>query len=255
MTAKKPQKTGALQLWGPEPVPGLSDRRVRVYTPPDHDASRGAPLLLLFDGQNIFDDEPSFAGGWHAHRAVDRLARRRPRPVVAAIDHGGAERIHELSPWGAHGSRGQLDRLLAWAADSLLPRLHSHFSAGAGPAATVIGGSSLGGLAALYAHFHRPDVFGGALAMSPSLWFAQRRIFDWLGAASTPWTSRVYLDCGALEGRGAMLTHARTLAEQLGHRGYGDDRLRFRADRLGAHNERSWRRRLPNALRFFYRAP
>jgi hypothetical protein len=30
------------------------------------------PTLYLFDGQNVFGDEGSFAGGWHTHAAVDR---------------------------------------------------------------------------------------------------------------------------------------------------------------------------------------
>lgn len=242
-----------LIVWGPEDVPGLAPRRVRIHVPVGHDPSRGAPLLLLFDGQNVFDDGPSYAGGWHAHEAVDRMARRRPRPVVVGIDHGGVDRIHELSPWPAHGSRGQLDPLLAWVTGSLLPRLRADFSAGAGPASTVIGGSSMGGLAALHAHFTRPDAFGGALVMSPSLWFGQRRMLDWLRSAPVPWTSRVYLDAGAREARGALLALTRQAADTLRHRGYGDDRLRFIEDKKGLHNEAAWRRRLPVALRFFYR--
>lgn len=250
---KKP--AGALHLWGPEVLGGGGPRLVRVYVPGGHDPSRGGPLLLLFDGQNVFDDEPSYAGGWHAHGAVERLARRRPRPVVVGIDHGGAERIRELAPWDNHGAHGGLDPLLDAVIHGLLPRLRSTFGVGAGPAATLVGGSSMGGLAALYAHFRRPEVFGGALAMSPSLWFAQRRILGWLGQAPIPWTSQIYLDCGAQEARGAMLALARTLAEQLRQRGYGHDRLRFREDPHGAHNERAWRRRLPSALRFFYKLP
>lgn len=210
---------------------------------------------MLFDGQNVFEDEPSYAGGWHAHKAVERLSRRRARPVVVAINHGGQERIRELSPWNVHGTQGHLDHLLDWLVQALLPRVRATFGVGSGPASTLVGGSSMGGLAALYAHFHRPEVFGGALAMSPSLWFAQRHIFGWLGATPTPWTSRIYLDCGAKEARGAMLTLARSLAEQLRHRGYSSKNLRFREDLHGAHNERAWRRRLPSALRFFYPLP
>lgn len=247
------RREGHLLLDGPEHVPGLSARRhVRVYLPSRHDPARGAPLLLLFDGQNVFDDEPSFAGGWRAHRAVERLARRRPQPVVVGIDHGGVDRIHELSPWAEHGSRGQLDVLLAWLADGLLPRLRARFAIAPGPASCTIGGSSLGGLAALYAHFRRPDAFGGALVMSPSLWFARRRVFDWLAGIPTPWASRVYLDCGALEARGAMLDLTRQLAAHLDQRGYGE-RVKLLADARGQHHERAWRRRLPGALRFFYR--
>lgn len=44
----------------------------------------------------------------------------------------------------------------------------------------------MGGLAALYAHFRRPDVLGAALCMSPSLRFAERRIFDFVAAQPVP---------------------------------------------------------------------
>jgi len=247
--------SGMMHLWGPEAPPGMIPRLVRIYTPAGHDPARGGPLLLLFDGQNVFEDEPSYAGGWQTHRAIERLARRRPRPVVVAVDHGGVERIRELAPWDNHGAPGDLERLLDWIAGALLPRVRATYGVGAGPAATLVGGSSLGGLAALYAHFHRPEVFGGALAMSPSLWFAGRRLLGWLGERTTPWTSRIYLDCGAREARGAMLSLARILAEQLRQRGYGRDRLRFREDPHGAHDERAWRRRLPAALRFLYPLP
>jgi hypothetical protein len=43
------------------------------------------------------------------------------------------------------------------------------------------------------------------------------------------------------------------MTAHLAGRGYDDDRLMFRPDSRGAHNEASWRRRLPKALRFLYR--
>jgi hypothetical protein len=43
------------------------------------------------------------------------------------------------------------------------------------------------------------------------------------------------------------------MAAHLAGRDYDDDRLMFRPDAKGAHNEASWRRRLPKALRFLYR--
>ena len=64
-----------------------------------------------------------------------------------------------------------------------------------------LGGASLGGLAALYGHFRAPELFGGALAMSPSLWVADRAIFPFVEARPKPTYTRVYLDCGAREGR------------------------------------------------------
>ena len=117
----------------------------------------------------------------------------------------------------------------------------------------AVGGSSMGGLAALYAHFARPEEFGGALSMSPSLHVGRNAIFAWLAAQPTPPLSRVYLDCGVREGRGMLLPLAARVAAQLTARGYDTDRLRFRADPRGTHSEKCWRRRTPSALRFLYR--
>jgi predicted alpha/beta superfamily hydrolase len=240
---------GEVQVAGPLTVPGLSPRRVRLYLP---QGWRGEPrrALYLFDGQNVFGDEPSFAGGWHAHEAVEKLARTGPAPVVIGIDHGGEERIAELSPFDFRARPGRLDNLLDWLTGELMPALATAYGLMPDPAGTIVGGSSMGGLAALYAHFRHPQLFGGALSMSPSFWIADRAIFDWIAAQPAPAVSRIYLDCGEREGRGLLLPLVAAMAEHLARRGYGADRLLRRIDSRGAHNERSWRRRLPGALRF-----
>ena len=83
-----------LHLLGPFDIPRIGPRRVRVYLPPGRKAPSPRPVLYVFDGQNVFDDGPSFAGGWHLHHTAPRLAtQRREAPVVIGIDHGGVERI------------------------------------------------------------------------------------------------------------------------------------------------------------------
>ncbi len=248
-------RPGQVHLIGPLAVPGLSPRKVRVYLPSTFTPEAPRCALYLFDGQNLFEDQPSFAGGWHLHRAVERIARdsRRLAPVVVGIDHGGPERLRELSPFPLGERTGQLDLLLDWLTGSLVPRLGSALPLVAGPVGAVVGGSSLGGLAAFYAHFRHPEAFGGALSMSPSFWLADGEILRWTAAQPDPDVSRVYLDCGVREGRGSVLPLVAALAAHLAERGWDHDHLMFRPDMKGAHNERSWRRRLPKALRFFYR--
>jgi predicted alpha/beta superfamily hydrolase len=245
---------GVVTVLGPFEVPGLPvARHVRVYVPRGYASAGPHPVLVLFDGQNVFHDEPSFAGGWHAHDAVERVARgRRVAPVVVGIDHGGVHRLAELSPFDTEAFAGRADALIEWVAGAVVPALASRLHLARGPQGVVIGGSSMGGLAALYAHFRRPEVFGGALCMSPSLFVGRGRIFDYVAAQPVPWTSRVYLDCGAREGRGRMLVLAVEMARLLERRGYGNDRLMFRPDKRGRHGERDWRRRLPKALRFMF---
>ncbi len=243
---------GQIHLLGPFEAPELAERRVRVYLPSDIDPATPRFALYLFDGQNVFDDYPSFSGGWHVHRAVERLVGKLPMPIVIGIDHGNGDRVYELSPFEFEGTPGKVDLLLDWLTGTLMPQLAAELPLIPGPIGSVVGGSSMGGLAALYAHFRRPEVFGGALVMSPSFWINDGEILRWLAGQPTPETSRVYLDVGGREGRGTLLPLVASVAAHLANRGYGSDGLMLRPDARGAHNERAWRRRMPKALRFFY---
>lgn len=232
-------------------VPGFGARRVRVHVPALGKTPR--PALFLFDGQNVFDDAGSFAGGWYAHRAVDRLAfSGRRAPVVVALDHGGESRLDELSPFSDGKRGGKLEALATWMTTTLVPRVQKDFGTIAGPYGSAVGGSSMGGLAAFWVHHRFPEIFGGAICMSPSFWFAGRKIFEDVGARPRPPVSRIWLDCGAREAGGRMLPLVASMARLLGERGYDAEQLRFLADPRGGHDEASWRRRFPRVLRFMY---
>jgi enterochelin esterase-like enzyme len=265
MPRRTPTATGRFVDLGPLDGHGVEGRRVRAYVPraPGEQTPPERPVLVLFDGQNVFDDEGSFAGGWHAHGAVDRLAAmgrvRDPSgrrgdaiaPVLLGVDHAGAARIEEL---GAPANP-RLDRLLDWIVERVLPAAHARLSLGYGPSRHFLGGSSLGGLAALYGHFRRPEVFGGALALSPSLWFRSRGVFEFVGSQPNPYRSRIYLDSGKKEAGGRLATAVASMGELLSARGWsdrGDLRLMLRVEAKGRHDEASWRRRLPRALRFAF---
>jgi enterochelin esterase-like enzyme len=241
-----------LHLLGPLSVPGLSPRLVRVYVPPGH-ASAPRPALYVFDGQNIFHDEPSFAGGWHLHRTASRLASRGERvPVIVGIDHGGHERIDELSPFATRHGQGRLDALVGWMLGELCPHIERTFGVSRDPADTGVGGSSMGGFAALYAHHRAPERFGLVMSMSPSLQMGRGAIFDWIDGRPRPGISRIYLDAGALEAGGSMLHAAERLERKFEERGYDRHSLKFVAAKRGAHNEKHWRRRAPGAIRFLF---
>lgn len=247
-------KSGEIALLGPYEVQGLpASRLVRVYVPRGYDQAMAHRVLFLFDGQNVFDDAPSFAGGWHVHRAVERFARcGRRAPIVVGIDHGGDRRIDELSPFVTDRSAGRAGILIDWVADGLLPALGSVLHLVQGPEGIVMGGSSMGGLAALYAHFRRGDVFGGAMCMSPSFWFARGRIFRYVASRPLPKISKVYIDGGAHEGGGNILQLAERMVRHLTERGYNPTNLMWYPDPRGTHSERHWRRRFPRALRFLF---
>jgi predicted alpha/beta superfamily hydrolase len=241
-----------LHRLGPFDIPHIGQRHVRVYVPP-RDPGAVSPVLYMFDGQNVFDDAPSYAGGWHLHKTAHALAKKHKRaPVIVGIDHGGAERIHELVPWASDRGGGRTDALVDWIAGSLAPRVQAEFRVAWEPRDVGIGGSSLGGLASLYAHFKRPDAFGIVMSMSPSFFIGRGRIFEFVAAASKPWATRIYLDAGGLEAGGALLRSAERMANELRARSWDDGSLRFVAAKRGAHTEKAWRRRSPAALTWLF---
>lgn len=250
----RPPQPGRIEPLGRFEPPGFAPREIRVYLPPDFDPGEPRPALYVFDGQNVFGDEGSFAGGWRLHEALDRLdLARYVRPLVFAIPSDPHRRQEELVPWPMEGRPGEADRFLDWLVGGLIPHTRERFAIVAGSLGAVLGGASWGGSLALYGHYRHPFHFGGALCLSPAFWVGGFAIFDWLADRPTPGISRIYLDCGAHEAEGRMLAAAEAMAERLRGRGYPRRQLWWRPDPRGHHTELDWRRRLPRAVRFMYR--
>jgi predicted alpha/beta superfamily hydrolase len=244
---------GSFQTIGPFEPPGFPARTVTLYEPPGK-AGIPRPVLYVLDGQNAFGDTGQGAG-WHLHDALDALPEDgAQRPLVVAIPHGGATRADELLPWWTDGfGGGSGARFLEWIVNGLMPVISRERAVVPGPVGTAICGASWGGTFAFYAHFVRPDVFGGALCLSPAFWTGRFAMFGELEWRANPMISRIYVDCGAHEAQGRMLQGARSMAEKLWSRGYRDEQFWFRPDPDGHHTEQHWRKRLPEAVRFMYR--
>ena len=239
---------------GPE-TPGL-DRALTVYLPPSYGrGERRYPVLYMQDGQNLFDPEESFAGSWRVDFAMDQAATRGFEGIVVAIPNSGEARITEYSPFddsGAGPGRGR--EYVAYMADTIKPLIDARYRTIPGRGTTCVAGSSMGGLISLFAYLERPDVFGATAAMSPSLWYADRGIFDLVEAA--PYRSgRIYLDVGRREGEGTV-ADVRRLRDLLLVKGYRKgEQLRYVEDRAGGHDEAAWGRRLRAALPFLLAPP
>jgi predicted alpha/beta superfamily hydrolase len=237
-------------------VPGLAKPvPLTIYLPPGYDTDdRRYPVAYIFDGQNIFTDAGSFLGGWHMHRALDvRAFLGQPVPIVVGI-HQGGDRESELSPWPVEEGRVALgDQLLDWVVGKLAELIAEDLRILRGPEHTLIGGSSLGGLLAMYGFFRHNEVFGKALCMSPSLWVQGGAIFQHVAQATCGGDPRIYLDCGALEAEGIVIEHAQWMADMLTRKGFSSGHhFLWRPDNRGDHTEKNWRRRLPMALRYLY---
>jgi enterochelin esterase-like enzyme len=115
------------------------------------------------------------------------------------------------------------------------------FRAGAAADRTIVSGASLGGLAASFAGFQHPEVFGNVLSQSGSYWWtpASDSEPEWLMrqfAAASRRGIRLSISVGAMEVAQQLDTNRR-LRDVLVARGYALDYTEFN----GNHSYLNWR--------------
>jgi predicted alpha/beta superfamily hydrolase len=242
---------------------GLAPRELRVYLPADYGDGRTRPVAMLLDGQNLFEDGTSFAGGWRAAAALDRIATDSLAPILVGVPHSGPRRLFEYSPFRdpRHGGGGAR-RTLALLAETVRPLIERSFSVGRSTASWAIGGASLGGHFALWSFFAAPALAGAAIAMSPTTLLRGEALLAFVERACVR-GGRIHLDCGTEEGRRrgrradtrrsptAYVRRVRRLRRALERKGYADgESLAYLEQRGAGHDERAWGSRLEAALRF-----
>ena len=235
-------------------------RDILVYLPPSYSSGNGRyPVIYMQDGQNLFDEETSFAGEWYVDETLDRLSQEGIEAIVVGIPNAGPARIDEYSPYHSPAGGGMGDPYLDFVVKRIKPLIDDTFRTRPDREHTGIIGSSMGGLISLYAFFRHPTVFGFCGAMSPALWFARWAIFGTIQVApSAP--GRIYIDAGTREeGTGPSgsrrsrryYASVRRLHRVLARKGYRPRReLLYIEEKWAGHNEAAWARRLPDALRF-----
>jgi predicted alpha/beta superfamily hydrolase len=239
----------------------VKKRNVVVYLPPNYNrrSEAGYPILLMQDGQNLFDPETAFVPGkhWRLREAADGTIRSgvvEPL-IIVGIENAGVDRIHEYTPTHdvareAGGKAAHYGRMLI---EELLPMLRERYRVAEGSRRVGVGGSSLGALVSLYLALQHPDVFGRAGVMSPAAWWGDRAILQQIDVYTGPERPRLWLDIGAREGRDAV-ADARMVRDRLRARGWTAADLHYREESFAEHDETAWANRAPAMLQFLFPA-
>jgi enterochelin esterase-like enzyme len=258
-----PVSSGNLWLHELRSVIFGNTRLLRVWLPPDYDGwgATRYPVLYLNDGQNLFDPATAFAGvHWRVGETAARLiAERKIRPLIIVGIDNTKNRAQEYIPYKSKDPRVLNAKGKCYPdflQSEVMPLIEERYPVLKGAENTGLGGSSLGGLIALYTQMAAPAVFGRLLIESPSLFVANRKILDECRRFRN-WPSRVYLGMGTREVGNPQkdpkaVDDIRELEGILREAGLDEKRLKVHIEEGAAHNEAAWAARFPEALEYLY---
>ncbi|MBV9157052.1 MAG: DUF3327 domain-containing protein, partial [Acidobacteriaceae bacterium] len=167
-----------------------TDKRIWVYTPAAF-ARAGKPysLLVLFDGdRNVL---------W-IPKVLDLLIAQRKIPAMVAV-------MTDESLPRVRGSELMCNpQFTNYLARELVPWSRDRYNTTMQPERVAVAGSSLGGLASVFAGLRHPDVFGNVISLSGSFWWKPQGDAggEWLTKqveASPMLPVRFYLEVGLME--------------------------------------------------------
>ena len=244
---------GVLKKWSVK-IPQLSgdkERRVYLYLPDSYfkEPDRRYPVMYMFDGHNVFlDEDATFGKSWGMY---DYMVKSDKELIIVAIEcnHEGNRRLVEYSPMSYENSamgkiRGKGNVYMNWLVKTMKPFIDRNYRTLADRKNTIIAGSSMGGLMALYGACAFNHVFQRAACLSPSLWVAPGKVLEWIARAHIRRDTCIYMDYGSEE----MFNHPSNVSALMDM-----DRLlvtkrvnlAFRIVPGGNHSEASWEKQIP----------
>jgi enterochelin esterase-like enzyme len=229
-------------------------------------------LLIAHDGQNVFDGTTSThrRQTWKMAQAAIDVANEQgvKPPTIIAIWHSSTKenpwgRAKDLAPENFFTKDTYIDP--RWAindptvvlnSNSYLNQIFTEFVPsiyGAhSPEKTAVIGSSMGGLATLYAAIQHPDKFATALALSPH-WIISDENFARSMVEALPLTHKIWMSRGD-KGLDKEYPPLQNFVDSLMRKRGFTTNFESKVYKRSGHNERSWAKYLHEPLRFWLSA-
>ena len=230
---------------------GDAKRRAYIYLPVTYrrQPQRRYPVMYMFDGHNVFfDSDATYGKSWGMKDFMDR-SKKDMIIVAVECNHQGNGRLEEYSPFdhendtlGAITGRGK--QYMDWMVKALKPYIDRTYRTLPQRENTIIAGSSMGGLMALYGAVSYNDVFQRAACLSPSVWVDPDKVLQLVAGARIRNDTCIYMDYGSLEihnheaNASALIAVSHLLLTKRVD-------LTFRIVPGGTHSEASWEKQIP----------
>ena len=235
-------------------IPELSGemtRRVYLYLPDSYGKfpDRRYPVMYMFDGHNVFfDSDATYGKAWGMGKY---LSKTKKQLIVVAVEcnHEGNGRLEEYSPITFENAtlgkiKGRGKTYMQWLTGTLKPCIDENYRTLPDRKHTIIAGSSMGGLMALYGACAYNRYFQRAACLSPSIWVDPGKIVELIARSRVRGDTCIYMDYGSEE----MFNHAAN-AEALTSTAHllltKRVNLALRVVPGGEHCEASWEQQIP----------
>lgn len=235
-------------------IPKLSGDKPRlayIYLPESYftDTEKRYPVMYMFDGHNVFfDEDATYGKSWGMNKFMEESGKEL---IIVAVEcnHEGNRRLVEYSPLTFDNSelgliRGKGRVMMNWMVNELKPFIDSHCRTLPDRCNTILAGSSMGGLMALYGVTVYNHIFQRAACLSPSLWVSPGKVLEMVARAHIRRDTTVYMDYGEKEvfnhaaSQESMIATAHLLLTKRVN-------LALRIVPGGTHSEASWEKQVP----------
>jgi predicted alpha/beta superfamily hydrolase len=217
-------------------------------------------LLVMHDGQNIFEDEKaSYEMAWRVHEKLKESGLD-DWVVLGIACASGTERLNEYAPFpidfknikkSVTGGKGDL--YLKDLVEDVIPDILKTYFNHQKPDLTTLMGSSMGGIISLYGGFIYPEVFDQVASLSGAYYVSLDAFKTFLSQSFEKTPKKIYLDVGDMETgindpSGYLNAHEVIKECLMKH----TPKFKFKSAIIkgGVHNEIAWRNRLNQIFKY-----
>ena len=240
-------------------------RMLHIWLPDDYEESNERyPVMYFFDGHNLFyNEDATYGKSWGMKEFLEQWTKKM---IIVGIEcgHGPDERLSEYMPYPSVGRFSHIeptgDATMQWIIEDLKPIIDKDYRTIPFRECTAIGGSSMGGLMAVYAAVHYNQWFSKAACVSSSIGFCMEPLMKDMKVQEMSADTRLYLSWGTREAhnikdKGKMDTNSDTyhwnkqVAEQAESCGAT---VLMDCQVGGGHCEADWEKLVPTFMNFLW---
>ena len=189
-------------------TPKGKNRPLHIWLPENYETNQERyPVMYFFDGHNLFlDSDATYGKSWGMKEFLEQWGKE---IIVVGIEcgHEGEERLSEYMPYPPETGwftrfTATGDATMRWILEEIKPMIDRDYPTIPFRECTAIGGSSMGGLMALYAAVHYNRWFSKAACVSSAIGFCMNGLMEDMERNEMDPDTRVYLSWGTKEAKG-----------------------------------------------------